>query len=422
MFLHKIEINKGDFSANLLNFIGKNNKKENNLLNIFKIFFVFILFFFIIIIPFLIFNKKEIKKEILNVQKYLKICKKQVLIQKEKKFENKERPKISIISSIYNKEKYILRFLKSIQNQNYNNIEIILVDDFSSDNSIHTVENCQKEDKRIILMKNKKNKGTLISRNEGILKSKGDFIIIPDIDDILSKDILNQCFNLATQYNYDMIRFNMYLENQSIFMHSLFKDILSKSIKQPILSSFIFYGAGRLKIVDPMISNKFIKRNIIFNAINLISEYYLNQNMIFYEDTLINFLLYKTSESCFFLNKIGYVYISNPKSSTKAFVDNDLYTNKILNSLFLFLKFIFENTKNTKHEKNMVNAVIEKEFKILLTSNLFSKINNNFLFFKNNINSFIQNKYITLSIKNKFNNIKKIINKKMKLRIIKNMQ
>ena len=74
-------------------------------------------------------------------------------------------------------------------------------------------------------MKNKKNKGTLISRNEGILKSKGDFIIIPDIDDILSKDILNQCFNLATQYNYDMIRFNMYLENQSIFMHSLFKEI-----------------------------------------------------------------------------------------------------------------------------------------------------------------------------------------------------
>ena len=85
MIYHKIEINKGDFSANLLNFIGKNNKKENNLLNIFKFFFVFILFFFIIIIPFLIFNKKEIKKEILNVQKYLKICKKTSLNSKRKK-------------------------------------------------------------------------------------------------------------------------------------------------------------------------------------------------------------------------------------------------------------------------------------------------------------------------------------------------
>lgn len=134
--------------------------------------------------------------------------------------------------------------------------------------------------------------------------------------------------------------------------------------------------------------------------------------MIFYEDTLINYMLYKTSKTCFFLNTIGYFYISNPKSSTKSFVDNGLYSNKILNSLFLFLKFIFENTKNNKQEKNMVNSVIEKEFEMIFTSNLFSKINNNFLFYEDIINSFIKNQYITLSIKKKFINFKKIINEK----------
>ena len=131
--------------------------------------------------------------------------------------------------------------------------------------------------------------------------------------------------------------------------------------------------------------------------------------MIFYEDTLINFMLYKIVKSCFFLNNVGYLYISNPKSSTKAFVENNIYTNKLLNSLFLFLNFIFQNTKNNKYEKNMINAVIEKEFEVILTPNLFRKININFFFFENIINSFIQNKYITSFVKKKFKNLKIIL-------------
>ena len=198
------------------------------------------------------------------IKKYFKITNKQILLKK-KKYE-KKKPKISIISTIYNKDKYILRFLRSIQNQNYDNIEIILVDDSSNDNSVNAIKNFQKEDERIILMKHKKNRGTLISRNEGILKARGQYIIIPDIDDILSKDILNQCFKIANQYNYDMIRFNMYLENKNIFMYNQIKNNLNKAINQPKLSYFIFYGIGHLKIIDPIISNKFIKRNIIIRC------------------------------------------------------------------------------------------------------------------------------------------------------------
>ena len=67
------------------------------------------------------------------------------------------------------------------------------------------LKNLQKEDGRIFLIKHKKNKGTLISRNEGILFSKGKYLIIPDGDDILSKDIINQCFLIAEEKNYDFI-------------------------------------------------------------------------------------------------------------------------------------------------------------------------------------------------------------------------
>ena len=67
-------------------------------------------------------------------------------------------------------------------------------------------------------MKHKKNKGTLISRNNGVLKAKGEYIILPDPDDLLSKNILNSCYNLAKQYNYDIIRFNNIFDINKFFL------------------------------------------------------------------------------------------------------------------------------------------------------------------------------------------------------------
>jgi len=102
------------------------------------------------------------------IENYFKICNKEILLNK-KIFKKSDNPKISIICPNFNRGKYILRLLRSIQNQFYDDIEIIFVDDYSKDNSTKFIEEYQKKDKRIILIKNKKNKGTLISRNEGII-------------------------------------------------------------------------------------------------------------------------------------------------------------------------------------------------------------------------------------------------------------
>jgi teichuronic acid biosynthesis glycosyltransferase TuaG len=68
-----------------------------------------------------------------------------------KKFSKINNPKISIISPVFNSENFILRFLRSIQNQNFNELEIIFIDDFSIDNSIEIVQNYKSQDERIIL-------------------------------------------------------------------------------------------------------------------------------------------------------------------------------------------------------------------------------------------------------------------------------
>ena len=75
---------------------------------------------------------------------------------------------------------------------------------------IEIIEKCKNDDPRIILIKNKKNKGTFISRNIGALKARGEFLIFPDSDDILSKDLLDICYEIFKKYNYYLIRFNIY--------------------------------------------------------------------------------------------------------------------------------------------------------------------------------------------------------------------
>jgi teichuronic acid biosynthesis glycosyltransferase TuaG len=78
-----------------------------------------------------------------------------------KKYSNNKNPKISVISPIYNKENFISRFIMIIQNQYFKNLEIILIDDYSKDNSVKLIEDYKKIDKRIKLIKNKKNQGIL---------------------------------------------------------------------------------------------------------------------------------------------------------------------------------------------------------------------------------------------------------------------
>ena len=121
-----------------------------------------------------------------------------------------ENLKISIISAIHNRDKFILRFLKSIQSQFIDNIEIIFIDDYSPDISVEVIKESQKYDKRIILIINNVNKGTLIRRNEAVLKSRGEYLIFSDPNDLLSIDSLKYCYTKAKEEQYDIIRFNLF--------------------------------------------------------------------------------------------------------------------------------------------------------------------------------------------------------------------
>ena len=125
------------------------------------------------------------------------------------KYKRSENPDITIITTLYNQAHCISKAIRSIQNQSLKNIEIIIIDDCSLDNSTEIIEELMKEDERIIFIKHDhRNEGVMITRNEGIRMAKGKYITILDPDDtFIHKDILNYSLHVANMANLDVVEF-----------------------------------------------------------------------------------------------------------------------------------------------------------------------------------------------------------------------
>ena len=371
---------------------------------LFKLLFFFS-FIYVNINIFEFFNTYLIY-EMEKIEKYLKLCSENILI-KNKNFKKTKDPWISIITPVYNKEKTIHRYLRSIQNQLFNSIEIIFIDDKSNDNSIKIIEELQKKDERIILIKNKKRKGTLISRNRGVLKSKGEFLLLVDPDDIISENILKYTYRLAKKYDYDLTRYNIYVGNYELNLPEVVGYLNDEPIFKPYIYLYLFYGLGKLLQLDYYVTNKLIKKNLFIRALNSINRYYLKQFMVDCEDGMINFMLYKLSNSLYFTKRIGYYYIKTKKSITSGLVD----FKKRLKSNFLYFRFIFLSTKNNSIEKIIANYIFhEVNYYHPEIINLLKEDSKDFKLYKNTINLFIENEFISLNSKKILKNMRKAIN------------
>ena len=342
-----------------------------------------------------------IKIKIYTPEQYFQLCNNNILLKKEK-FKKNVNPKISVISPVYNKEKTISRFLRSIQNQNFENLEIILVDDCSKDNSKIIIEKYQREDERIILLKNKKNKGTFVSRKEGALVSKGEYLIFVDPDDILINNILKFSYQTSKKNSYDIIRYNLYMGNGNIDMIKILNKIKKNPVYQPELSLYLYYGLNGInnfKQLDYYVCNKLIKRQIFITSLNSIDKYYYNKYMIDCEDGLINFFLHRNANSLYYTKNLGYYYIKSKTSITRSSNKN---LQKRLSSNFLYFKFIFQYTKNNYIEKKIADCIFQRIYFIIYQKRMgyFLKLaNKNDKLYEEVINMYINSKFISLKTK-----------------------
>ena len=332
-------------------------------------------------------------------QKYIESCINGELLQNIN-IKNFLNPKISIIIPVYNKEKYILRILRSIQNQNFENIEIIFADDSSEDNSINLIEEQRKYDSRIKLLKHNKNVGTLINRNDGAKEAKGEYLLFIDCDDLLLNNILNITYNIAKKEDLDIVQFrafwgknliNCYKYDVYGFKHN------TKILYQPDLSNLMYYEyPDKILPTEYNLWGKLIKKKVFISILQVIDKYYLEQHMTLHEDGMLIFILFKIAKNYLYLDEFGMFYSRN-NDSTLSGLRRDNNVDKTVRDSFLYLKFMFEYTGQNKKEKDI--AVYQFKFILQQFESIFYKIRTGFDFIYDIIIMYLNCDYIDVDDK-----------------------
>ena len=216
-------------------------------------------------------------------EKFYNDLQRQLKRNKKKKinnYNNKENPYFSIVIPLFNMEKYIERAILSILDQTFQNFEIIIINDFSNDNSKKIVQKYLNSNK-IKFIEHKKNVGIFSSRIDGLINSIGNYLLFVDPDDIIFNPfLLEQIYNYNKNYNLDMIEFLVYHRKEGInyiiipreHYSNHFHDFSQKIIYQPKLSNLLFYIPNTNKysyIICRPIWNKVIKRCVLFKTFNL---------------------------------------------------------------------------------------------------------------------------------------------------------
>ena len=111
---------------------------------------------------------------------------------------------ITVIIPIYNVSKYLRNCLESVINQTYKNLEIICINDGSTDDSLSILKEFKEKDKRIIII-DKKNEGVSIARNEGIEMATGEYLFCIDGDDFIDKDFFEKFYNNTKRNDSDLV-------------------------------------------------------------------------------------------------------------------------------------------------------------------------------------------------------------------------
>ena len=312
-----------------------------------------------------------------NGRNYLDKC---LNLVNNNKYKLIEIPKASVIIPLYNCQETIIPAINSIQYQNMTQFEIILINDFSSDNTSYIVENLQKNDQRIKIINNIRNMGTLYSRSIGALASRGEYIFNLDNDDLyFSHDLFDSIYKIGKNENLDIINFlaiNIWnYSSNVIYMKNLFSIQFSDEfyLKQPDLGMWMIKYKEKFLVHNNMIWDKCINTSIYQKAVNLMEIQKYSQYVSWAEDTSINFIIFKLAKSFKYTNKYGLVHFKgrNTASSTQSI------NSRIFGDIF-FLNIMLDFSSNNTKEKNLI---VGQLFYIYKRYNYFK--------FNNDTNSYI---------------------------------
>jgi len=256
--------------------------------------------------------------------------------------------KISIIIPAYNSSKSINKCIDSIISQTYKNLEIIILNDGSKDNTLDIIENSKKKDNRIKVI-DKANTGVANTRNHGIKVSTGEYLMFVDSDDYIDRDYIENMYIEMVENNSDVIISGMTSckENGQIIQKISYKNknenLKLEDITEEIINKLTFCSACK---------TLFKKELILKNKI------YFNEELKYCEDMLFSFNTLLVAKKIRYINNTGYYYVLNENSAT----------NKT--DLKAIYKYCEDNVYALNYIKDNINC---QEY--LISNRLISKIN-----------------------------------------------
>ena len=289
------------------------------------------------------------------------------LIEGNTKFHKSYNPDITVIITIYNQADSLHKCLRSVQNQSLKNIEIIIIDDCSLDNSTEIIMQYQKEDERIILISHNMNEGVIKSRTDGIRKARGKYITIVDGDDaLIHKDILKNSLYIAQKAGLDVVEFHI-----ARFVNQRFKDIynysminISHIIYQPEIRTKFFFKMNKYYYIqNRIVCSKLIKKELFLEVLSFIGDEFLNDYINYAEDTLMIISVFHLAKSYYIMKEFGYYYSFKKKKSITQIAKKICKTNNKLKSIgwYKYLKFLVDKKANNEMEK----IITYNEFRFL---------------------------------------------------------
>lgn len=267
--------------------------------------------------------------------------------------------KISVVVPIYNVEKYLPKCIESIINQTYRNLEIILVDDGSTDNSGKIIDEYAKKDNRILAI-HKPNGGCSSARNYALDIATGNYIAFADSDDILHEREYEVLQGLIEKYNVDIA----FCELQSISSEQFeqypnieLKEKSKKEISEKILTPA---EALKLMILNSEVGNyvplKLFKKELF--------DGHRFEDKIYYEDVALLYKVVANAEKIAYTNeKLYYYQVNRVGATTASFNEKKIIDS--MNAYYAQHKFILQNYPETTAASNynfvkMYTSAMEK--------------------------------------------------------------
>lgn len=267
-----------------------------------------------------------------------------------------KKPNISVVIPMYNAGRYVEKCLESIINQTYQDIEVIIVNDGSTDNSKEICEKYVQKDNRITLI-NTENRGAGSARNTGLEKAQGEYISFIDSDDYICNDYFERLYNMLQLSKADIAigRYQRISEHETMqFVNS--GEIKERTSREELLE---LYGEDEDRYINAvLVTNKLFRRSLFGDDIR-----YPIRRLI--DDEFIIYKLIDKSNKIVYTDDVMYAYVQSDSSVMRTnFKEQRVYdTIDVYDEVYSFFKEKADEELNRKIMIRYLSYCIELAWK-----------------------------------------------------------